>query len=115
MQAFRNPSGSNLVTLQDGRAFRVFEQRTPDGGCVGLRVDVTELNQARAQAEAEAQAEAVKNLTVLVEVEQQDRDFQVVMDQKPMTEAVVVAEQVKLVKIITPACDLLAEPDLQIL
>ncbi|GAA6196518.1 hypothetical protein NBRC116598_19620 [Pseudophaeobacter arcticus] len=52
LKAFRNPSGSSLVTLQDGRAFRVFEQRTPDGGCVGLRVDVTELNQARAQAEA---------------------------------------------------------------
>jgi PAS domain S-box-containing protein len=52
LEDFRNPSGPSLVTLQDGRVFKVFEQRTPDGGRVGLRVDVTELNQARAQAEA---------------------------------------------------------------
>ncbi len=52
LEAFRNPQGSSVVRMYNGRAFRIFECATPDGGRVGLRVDVTELSQARADAEA---------------------------------------------------------------
>ena len=34
--------------LDDGRWLRIFEQRTPDGGTVGFRVDITELKQREA-------------------------------------------------------------------
>ena len=44
--------------LSDGRVLRIFESRTSDGGRVGLRVDVTELHQARARAEAASQAKS---------------------------------------------------------
>ena len=52
LEAFRNPTGSSVITISDGRAFRIFESKTPDGGRVGLRVDVTSLNKAIADAEA---------------------------------------------------------------
>ncbi|ANB33396.1 signal transduction histidine kinase/DNA-binding response OmpR family regulator [Rhodovulum sulfidophilum] len=51
--------------LADGRWLRIFEQRTPDGGIVGLRVDITEqkrqqeaLEQARVAAEAANRAKS---------------------------------------------------------
>lgn len=52
LEAFRNPTGSSVITISDGRAFRIFESATPDGGRVGLRVDVTGLNKAIAEAES---------------------------------------------------------------
>jgi PAS domain S-box-containing protein len=44
--------------LANGRVLRIYESRTPEGGYVGLRVDVTELHQARARAEAASQAKS---------------------------------------------------------
>ncbi|TSE24906.1 Signal transduction histidine-protein kinase BarA [Tepidimonas sediminis] len=38
--------------LASGRVLRVIERRTPDGYVVGFRVDITELERARAEAEA---------------------------------------------------------------
>ncbi len=38
--------------LGDGRVLRIYEKDTPDGGRVGLRIDVTELHDARRRAEA---------------------------------------------------------------
>ena len=42
----------------DGRSLRVLERRTPDGGRVGLRIDITE--QKRREAELEAAREAAE-------------------------------------------------------
>lgn len=58
LHAFRNPSGSTLTRFDDGRTFQIFERRTPDGGYVGLRVDVTELERAKAAAEAANRAKS---------------------------------------------------------
>ena len=44
--------------LTDGRILRVLERRTPDGGRVGLRIDVTD--QKRREAELEAAREAAE-------------------------------------------------------
>lgn len=44
--------------LAQGQVLRIYESRTPEGGYVGLRVDVTELHQARARAEAASQAKS---------------------------------------------------------
>lgn len=44
--------------LTHGRVLRIYESRTPEGGFVGLRVDVTELHQARARAEAASQTKS---------------------------------------------------------
>ena len=44
--------------LGDGRVLRVFEKDTPDGGRVGLRIDVTELYDARRRAEAASRAKS---------------------------------------------------------
>ncbi|OBS31746.1 hypothetical protein A9O67_12265 [Tepidimonas fonticaldi] len=38
--------------LGNGRVLRVIERRTPDGYVVGFRIDITELERARAEAEA---------------------------------------------------------------
>ncbi len=38
------------VRLSDGRWLRVYDKRTPDGGTVGLRVDITALKEAEARA-----------------------------------------------------------------
>ncbi|WP_334154862.1 PAS domain S-box protein [Tepidimonas sp.] len=38
--------------LANGRVLRVIERRTPDGYTVGFRIDITELERARAEAEA---------------------------------------------------------------
>lgn len=42
--------------LPDGTWVRVFEKAMPDGGCVGLRVDITELKQAEQRARADRSA-----------------------------------------------------------
>lgn len=44
--------------LSDGRVLRIYEKPTPDGGRVGLRIDVTELHQAREHAEAANRAKS---------------------------------------------------------
>ncbi|MEY4983921.1 MAG: hypothetical protein RIR62_2187 [Pseudomonadota bacterium] len=45
--------------LGNGRVLRIFERRTPDGGSVGLRVDVTELYDARERAEEANRAKSL--------------------------------------------------------
>jgi signal transduction histidine kinase len=54
----RNPKGMIEQRLGNGRVLRIFERGTPDGGSVGLRVDVTELYDAREKAEAANRAKA---------------------------------------------------------
>ncbi|MDZ7654233.1 MAG: PAS domain S-box protein [Burkholderiaceae bacterium] len=44
--------------LPDGRWLRIAERRTPDGGVVGFRVDITELKRATEQAESAAREAA---------------------------------------------------------
>ena len=44
--------------LGDGRVLRIYEKDTPDGGRVGLRIDVTELHEARRRAEAASRAKS---------------------------------------------------------
>ena len=44
--------------LRDGTVLQVMERRTSDGGRVGLRVDVTEVTQAREAAEAASRAKS---------------------------------------------------------
>ncbi len=46
-----NPGAVIEQRLANGRVLRIFERKTPDGGSVGLRVDVTELYDARERAE----------------------------------------------------------------
>lgn len=51
--AAHKAASSNLeLQLNDGRWMRVSERRTPDGGSVGIRVDITESKKAREAAEA---------------------------------------------------------------
>ncbi|ARE40480.1 Sensor histidine kinase/response regulator [Rhodovulum sp. P5] len=60
-----NPGGPIEQELSDGRWLRILEQRTPDGGLVGLRVDITQqkrqqeaLERARVAAEAANRAKS---------------------------------------------------------
>ncbi len=48
----RNPPSTMEVQVADGRWLRIVEQATPDGGIVGLRVDITELKAQQAALEA---------------------------------------------------------------
>ena len=54
------PASRKVVrqTLSDGTVLQVMERRTADGGRVGLRVDVTEITQAREAAEAASRAKS---------------------------------------------------------
>jgi signal transduction histidine kinase/DNA-binding response OmpR family regulator len=52
MQQHLDPQGLLEQKLGDGRWLRVLEQATPDGGRVGLRVDITELKEQQAALEA---------------------------------------------------------------
>ncbi|MEZ5910985.1 MAG: response regulator [Paracoccaceae bacterium] len=45
----RNPQGLVEQHLGDGRWLRILERETPDGGRVGLRVDISELKQQQAE------------------------------------------------------------------
>jgi signal transduction histidine kinase/DNA-binding response OmpR family regulator len=65
MAAHRAPSSLHEQKLSNGRWLRVLEQSTPDGGHVGLRVDITDwkdqqaaLEAARQQAEAANRAKS---------------------------------------------------------
>ncbi|WP_435257377.1 response regulator [Thioclava sp. FR2] len=59
MAAHRAPSSISEQRMGDGRWLRVLEQPTPDGGRVGLRVDISGLKQQQAELEAaRLQAEA---------------------------------------------------------
>lgn len=51
MHKHLNPGPMIEQRLGSGRVLRIFERKTPDGGSVGLRVDVTELHDARERAE----------------------------------------------------------------
>jgi hypothetical protein len=42
--------------LPDGRWIKITENRTPEGGIVGLRVDITDFKRAQQQAEAAARS-----------------------------------------------------------
>jgi len=60
-----SPEGMIEQRLADGRWLRILEERTPDGGLVGLRVDITEqkrqqeaLDRARVAAEAANRAKS---------------------------------------------------------
>ncbi|MCU0900142.1 MAG: response regulator [Cypionkella sp.] len=65
MAAHRAPSSISEQKISNGRWLRVMEQSTPDGGRVGLRVDITDwkeqqaaLEAARQQAEAASRAKS---------------------------------------------------------
>ncbi len=59
LAAFRHLGGAAEQQLDDGRWLRVIEHETPDGGRVGLGVDITELKRQQAALEsARAAAEA---------------------------------------------------------
>ncbi|MCE6960900.1 response regulator [Cereibacter sphaeroides] len=65
LASFRALDGASEQQLDDGRWLRVIEHGTPDGGRVGLRVDITEmklqqeaLETARAAAEAASRAKS---------------------------------------------------------
>ncbi|TCR80771.1 diguanylate cyclase [Rhizobium sp. BK376] len=45
MQKFRQPVSQELQQLRDGRWLRHDDRRTPDGGAIGMRIDITQLKQ----------------------------------------------------------------------
>lgn len=62
LAAHRNLHKPYELALDDGRWLRVIERRTPDGGTVGLRVDITELKRHELElAEKSALLEAALN------------------------------------------------------
>ena len=48
LEQHRNPRGQTEIELSDGRWIRAYDQPTPDGGRVGLRVDITPLKEQQA-------------------------------------------------------------------
>ncbi len=58
MRAHRQERSSSQQHLASGRWIRIEERRTPDGGSVGIRVDITELKQAQEAAEAASRAKS---------------------------------------------------------
>lgn len=52
MSAHRSAASNIEHRIRDGRWLRASEHKTPDGGTVGIRVDITELKKAREAAEA---------------------------------------------------------------
>ena len=57
----RNPKGITEQQLGDGRWLRILEQETPDGGRVGLRVDISELKAQQAALESARTAAEAAN------------------------------------------------------
>ncbi|MFB9949267.1 diguanylate cyclase domain-containing protein [Rhizobium puerariae] len=45
MRKFRQPSSQEEQHLRDGRWMRYDDRRTPDGGAIGMRIDITDLKQ----------------------------------------------------------------------
>lgn len=45
MDKFRRPASQEEQQLRDGRWLRHDDRRTPDGGAIGMRIDITELKQ----------------------------------------------------------------------
>jgi diguanylate cyclase (GGDEF)-like protein/PAS domain S-box-containing protein len=45
MQKFRQPVSQEVQQLRDGRWLRHDDRRTPDGGAIGMRIDITQLKQ----------------------------------------------------------------------
>ncbi|MBB3454329.1 diguanylate cyclase (GGDEF)-like protein/PAS domain S-box-containing protein [Rhizobium sp. BK313] len=45
MKKFRQPVSQELQQLRDGRWLRHDDRRTPDGGAIGMRIDITQLKQ----------------------------------------------------------------------
>jgi PAS domain S-box-containing protein len=56
LERHRAPDSEVEQRLSDGRWLRIFEKTTPDGGRVGLRVDITALKQAEQSARADLAA-----------------------------------------------------------
>lgn len=56
MRQHRNPGAAVEQKLPDGRWLKIAEAKTPDGGTVGFRVDITELKTAKLKAEAGSRA-----------------------------------------------------------
>ena len=67
----RAPDSEVEQELSDGRWLRIFEKATPDGGRVGLRVDITALKQAeqRAKADRAAAMEASRDGIAITDAE----------------------------------------------
>ncbi|MCL6709457.1 diguanylate cyclase [Pseudomonas sp. R2.Fl] len=45
MEKFRRPVSQEVQQLRDGRWLRHDDRRTPDGGAIGMRIDITDLKQ----------------------------------------------------------------------
>jgi PAS domain S-box-containing protein len=58
MKAHRSANSVIEQRLADGRWLRIAERRTPDGGIVGFRVDITELKRAQQAAEEASRAKS---------------------------------------------------------
>jgi PAS domain S-box-containing protein len=58
MKAHRSANSVIEQRLGDGRWLRIAERRTPDGGIVGFRVDITELKRAQQAAEEASRAKS---------------------------------------------------------
>ncbi len=52
MALHQQPAGTMELRLRDGRWLRIFERQTPEGGRVGLRVDVTAIRDAEQRLNA---------------------------------------------------------------
>ena len=65
LEAHRSANSMIEQLLDDGRCLRISERRTPDGGVVGFRFDITELNEAREKAERanKAKSEFLANMS----------------------------------------------------
>ena len=61
MKVHLAPSSITEQLMANGRWLRVLEQTTPDGGHVGLRVDITELKEQQAALEAAREAAEAAN------------------------------------------------------
>ncbi|MGY6409540.1 MAG: PAS-domain containing protein [Alkalilacustris sp.] len=64
----RTPGPAFVQRLDGGRILRIHEMPTPDGGRVGLQVDVTELFEARERAEAASAAKSAFLATMSHEI-----------------------------------------------